>query len=409
MSGTALDSKPVFEARLRSIDVPNHIFEKLRDEGIDTLAKLAFLTGAQPGASDDDKFVDSISKVLGFDANNPIPMGLLAGLRRAWFEAHTVAVAEVRQKLERPEDAPKKLPLPEREVRRQSQQLRLVGVPVEGSTEPSHALVDMVFAMRDDDVVRYIEPMYCTTRTQELKGIKKEVSLRIDQMTGNVKQQVKETLIATDISNEFKLRTALQRRSLALDQLDLVPYEQSEKMHSYLFELTQKDVPSSHNPITMEQVMIADRQIWLYMAEHCRTGLTKDAMGVYPMAEAMKQALQDPIVLSLLQPLPRASSYAKAEKSMSNPGHRSEPYESKGKSKSRAKGKSKGKGKSRQSVPSVLRGGSATNREGYPICFNHNISGCSEAKNGERCNRGLHVCCKCFSEEHTFQTCSKKR
>ena len=38
--------------------------------------------------------------------------------------------------------------------------------------------------------------------------------------------------------------------------------------------------------------------------------------------------------------------------------------------------------------------------KGEPICFNFNLEGCALAKNGEKCKRGWHVCCKqgCFKD-----------
>ena len=116
MSFGALDSKAVFAARLKAIDIPNAAIQTLQTAGIDTMAKLAFLSSCQPGVGDDSPFVKALAAALGYDDYTTIPAGLLSGMRRIWFESHTIAVSEVRQKLEKPEDQNKKLPLPEREV-----------------------------------------------------------------------------------------------------------------------------------------------------------------------------------------------------------------------------------------------------------------------------------------------------
>ena len=169
MSVGALDSKAVFSARMKAVDIPDTVVQMLSDGGVDTMAKLAFLTGCQPGVGDDTPFVSAISRLLGYDDSNPIPAGLLAGLRRMWFESHTIAISEVRQKLEKSDDQPKRLPLAEREVRRLTQQNKLSGVLVEGNLEPSHSLIDAVYAIRDEELVKYIDPCNRTSRVQELR------------------------------------------------------------------------------------------------------------------------------------------------------------------------------------------------------------------------------------------------
>ena len=57
-------------------------------------------------------------------------------------------------------------------------------------------------------------------------------------------------------------------------------------------------------------------------------------------------------------------------------------------------GKSKSK-TTRTPMPKELLGHSNVTRSGEPICFDYNLPhGCTRAKAGQRCNKGLHVCCK---------------
>ena len=414
MAVGALDSKAVFEARLKAIDIPDVVTAALSAGGVDTMAKLAFLTGCQPGVGDDSPFVNAVSTMLGYDASNVIPAGLLAGLRRIWFESHTIAISEVRQKLEKSEDHPKRLPLAEREVRRTAQQNRLNGVLVEGALEPSHALIDAVYTIRDEEIVKYIEPCNCTSRLQELKGVKREQFLKIDGGAGNIKHVSRDVLGVTDVSSEYKLRLALQRRNLAFDQLDILPYEVGEKYVNMLFDLTTHTVPSTHSPITMEQIMIADKHVWLKISEVCRTGVCKSILG-YPLEEALKKALADPIVMSSLQPLPKSRGGSHSESWKKETSYRPGPYQDERPSYDKGKGKgkkgknksTKGSGKSKQytgggPMPNELRGGSSKNSDGVPVCFNFNLRGCQGAKPGERCQKGLHVCAKCFATDHVF-------
>jgi hypothetical protein len=281
-------------------------------------------------------------------------------------------------------------------------------------------LIDAVYTIRDEDIVRYIDPCNCTSRLQELKGVKKEQFLKIDGGTGNLKHVSRDVLGVTDVSSEYKLRQALQRRNLAFDQIDLLPYHSGEKYVNMLFDLTNHVVPSTHSPVTMEQIMIADKHIWLKISEVCRSGVSKTVHG-YPLEDALKIALADPIVMSSLQPLPKPRGHSQFDNVRKDyTPNRHYPYDSnrgfnneKG-SKGKGKGK-KGKGKSKSSasysstgpMPAELRGGSSKNAEGLPVCFNYNLRGCQGAKPGSRCQKGMHVCAKCFASDHIFGQCPK--
>ena len=71
-------------------------------------------------------------------------------------------------------------------------------------------------------------------------------------------------------------------------------------------------------------------------------------------------------------------------------------------------GKSKSGKKGAGLLPLALQGGSTRNNKGEPICFNFNLGGCSYARDGATCNKGLNCCAKCFATDHSFQNCPKK-
>ena len=57
----------------------------------------------------------------------------------------------------------------------------------------------------------------------------------------------------------------------------------------------------------------------------------------------------------------------------------------------------KGGGKGRThgaTIPAALQPGVARMTDGTPICFAFNLDGCNQAKPGQRCPRGMHVCTK---------------
>ena len=63
------------------------------------------------------------------------------------------------------------------------------------------------------------------------------------------------------------------------------------------------------------------------------------------------------------------------------------------KGKDRGKGKGGGKDTPKSALPPSLFGKASRTANGEPICYNYNLEhGCKEAKPGERCSRGWHVC-----------------
>ena len=415
----SLDSEHVFSARMHSLGLDATLAQELVDAGVTSMSKLAFICGVQPGVTDDKPFVQAIYDVLQRDsAARPIPTMQVALLRRLWFESHTCVMAEVKHKLEQTEESlPKKLPLVEREARRKLQVAKLTGVDLTGILEPAHSLIDYVWSLRESDTLKYVDPSKCGSRESEIKGQKKEQFLRTDT-SGRLVTYSKELVTSADTSNEYRLRLALQRRSLALDQVDILPYAISERYHDEFFALTMRQVPSSHSPISINQLMEADRTVWARCAQLCRDGLAPTS-GVYPLEEALRLAKVDPVVISILQPMLKATT--------SNREHRTAPYQKGGgkgshrsKFESRGKGdgnfqysnsgfRDSGKGKGgkkgkRGWLPPGLKGNQTT-RNGERICFAYNLQTCGV--NGNKCEKGLHVCTLC-NEAHPFSQCTKR-
>jgi hypothetical protein len=406
---TMLDSKPVFLARIRAAGLSEDAQDRLIHGGVDTLAKLAFLATVSPASGDDTKLFTELSELMNYTEAAPMNSLTKSILRRIWFESHATAIAEVKNKVERNDDAaPRKLPMPEREERRQKQQAKLTGVKVEGVHEPSHALIDMVHTMREDEQVKYLAPEHCTHREAELGGTKRESFLQSDA-GGRLKQVNRDIAIEADTSTVYKLRLCLQRRSLALDQLDLMNYQFSEDYHEHLFDLMQQPVPPGYAPLSVNQVLNADKMIWTYLASHCRTGISRRADGTLPMEVHLTAALASPIISSALQPLPKLGGNRVEHGGKGNRSNdrkpNSDPYPPKGYK--GAKGK-KGRGKGYKGRPEELAGTKTTTSKGKRICYAFNLHSCSKPVNGGGCSGGQHVCCGCESADHGYSTCPKK-
>ena len=155
------------------------------------------------------------------------------------------------------------------------------------------------------------------------------------------------------------------------------------------------------------------------MAELLRNGLSKDAAGDYPMCLAMTRCLSDPIINSMLQPLPKPSERAhqapvKDTHQTNRRPARDHPYPDKGKGRGRGSNKNKHgggkggwKGNTSKGGPGPLPGGlygHSQTKDKRRICYGFNLGTCSDSN----CERGAHVCCQCFGKDHSFQSCPKR-
>ena len=294
---------------------PAHVADLVAQD-IDTLAKLAYSAGVQPGGGDEAPFLKVIATAWKVEDPNAIPLGQLAAIRRCWYEAHTVAIAEIRDRVQRTEGSePARIPVPERESRLREQQQRLAGVEITSQLEPSHQLVDFCNQLRTDEQLRYICPSKCTSREQEIKGVRSESFLK-QQTDGSIKVVAREDSLSADLAGEFKVRLALQRRSLAMDVVKIAVYSEMESYHSHLFNLHLADVPDSHEKIGLQQILQADKMVFARMTEHTRAGISQKPDGSYPIHNALKLAMIDPIVIACLQPLPKSRAAANIGQSM---------------------------------------------------------------------------------------------
>ena len=282
-----MDSAPVFEQRLKACDVPDTAVAALKGVGVTSLSKLAFCTSYAPNMADDTPLVKFFTDTIG--AGNPLDPGVMSSLRRAFFEAHTFMLNDLRSKIDKKDDElPRKVPQPERNARIQAQRARLVGIDVVGPLEPSDSLIDLVSQQAEDEILRYIELELCTCRESEVKASRTSKSNK------------------ADLSTDYLIRQALQRRALAYDQIDVIPYSFLEKWNTYIFNLHYREPLNLegvlYNRISMAQILEADKQLWALASDNCRTGLQRTAAGNYPAQDALQEAKSDPLVVALLQP-----------------------------------------------------------------------------------------------------------
>ena len=385
---TVVDSTAHFDARLLESGISQTVLDSIKASGVDTLSRLAFAVGQpnQPLANDD---------ITGFlqTALGRAPSLLeTSTVKRLAFEAQTFLVASLRQSIEQTDDSvPRKIAFAERASRMQAIKTALLGVNISGEFEPSHLLLDKACSMYEKNIVVYLEPSTCVSRTLEVQGAKQSRELSLEKGSLVLTNQDQLTS-ATD--SEIKLHNALVRRGIALQFAKLMSHAQHTEWATFLFEALHRDAPPGYSRPSVAQLLQCDRAAWARLGSTVNS-IRQDQLGGYPLGDALLALRSDPYITLYLAPLARHGS-TQSDSGRRNTG----PYEStwhdrntKGKGKGK-KGSGKG-GKGNPPMPRDLHGKWHKTPKGEPICFGYNTTqGCPEknVKAGEKCRRGLHVC-----------------
>jgi hypothetical protein len=120
MSST-LDSEAAFTDRAKQIGLETWVIDKIKEKKFATFGRLAFGFAYSPQSSDEKPLRDFLAGLLDEEPSSD----QLASLRRLFFEAHTMALTDVRLRAESSPDpavATCKLPTAERVARQQAQE-----------------------------------------------------------------------------------------------------------------------------------------------------------------------------------------------------------------------------------------------------------------------------------------------
>ncbi|CAJ1458021.1 unnamed protein product [Effrenium voratum] len=324
------DSEANFRARAQALGLENNLVEKFVSAGINSLAKFAFSSNYVPGAGEDTPFVDAIQTVLDRDAS----LGELATLRRLHHEAYAMSAAELKLSVERcDETGLKRLTQPERAERLKKQQTRLTGLRIVGRMEPADRLVDTAVSQYEENRLAYIELSKCICKEQEiLAGSSRDDKQMAVDSSGIVRLRNKESKVDADLSTDLLLRQAFMRRALAYDQANVLGYLLHDQWIERLFESRVDCPPEGYAKISQQQVVNADRRLFVKLAELTRSGIQLTSAG-RPVDLVFEDAMNHPDVLHLLQPLPSTRTSEKRATEPKNDDPRKLPKaKSKGKS-----------------------------------------------------------------------------
>ena len=160
------------EGHCASVGAPASVVRSLKNAGITTFAGLAFACGTPQNPPSDETCREFANTLF---AAGP-SIGEMASLR-IQFEASTLMVAHVKSQVNQDaagSDAVRKIPAAEKQQRLRDQKARLGGVCIEGETEPSYALIDLVNSMVDNNCVLWIPSSKCGKKESEIQMNSKE-------------------------------------------------------------------------------------------------------------------------------------------------------------------------------------------------------------------------------------------
>ena len=108
------ESEPVFKTRCSQVGLDAADMDCLVKAGVNSLAKVAFMTSYTPGSGDDEDLIAALESALG----KPPSLGQKSSFRRLFHEAFAVTTNEMKMLVERTDETvPRKLSVPERAER----------------------------------------------------------------------------------------------------------------------------------------------------------------------------------------------------------------------------------------------------------------------------------------------------
>ena len=396
---TLLESSAAFDARALEHGLTHDQLQRLKDNGLINLSKLAFAIST-PGTSPDDTALKSLLH----EDPDMVTVGQLASIRRLMFDAQTLCAAQVKHILAGTESTKKAELVPaERAQRIEAQRARLAGMELTGPLECSHQSYDYVAKMIESNVPHYLEPHRFTTRASEVAKEKPGKELILDHSNLVVKDVERKDRCT--LQGDLQIFQALTRRSLACDLMGVCTYKCMERWHRFLMDAMQVSAPPGYRGTTTEQILRADRAAWVRMAEHV-TSLRRLADGTLPLDAALDALRTDPTVVFHMMPLPTATPKADKPAPKAPPPKKDAPTN---KPSSGGKGKGKGKaGKSKGKMPAELVGLHQNMKNGKRLCYNYNLEkGCPFAEAGKECQRGAHFCMRCLGVHPAYECPSK--
>ncbi|OLP98658.1 hypothetical protein AK812_SmicGene18869 [Symbiodinium microadriaticum] len=278
MSSTVLDSEASFRERCTRIGLSRELLERLVEAGYNTFGKLAFAASSTPQGLTDESVDSWLATVV-----TPAPSAFqISVIRRLLYESHSLNVAYLKSRVEgSAEGSVRKLPQAERNERIEAQRRRLSGLILTSHTTPAHSCIDHVTDMYENNTLKYLPINRWVSRFQEMSLQKKDSSVQMDN-EGNLKVVQKQTDPTCD---------------------NLCTFEAFETWINKLFEAVQRSVPKGYTSVTLGQIVIADREMFVRLADRLEGQLQKPIGAEKPMDSALRELSESQDINQFLQPL----------------------------------------------------------------------------------------------------------
>ncbi len=361
-----VDSAAAFKAHCNLIDGSGALKALLKANNLTTFSQLAFAAGTPQAPLSDEAF-----KEFGTQLNGGLDLTLasLARLRRLHFEAQTLVVAHLKSQVAADSsDSIRKLPL-----------ARLAGMQIRGDLQPSYGLIDIIANMSETSAIVQVPPAKCTKRDAEVQMTLKEKPQKVTVEQQTLKLASPPPSLKADTTSELQFQWAMQRRGFAFDQCRLIEHDTHNTWLNLLLQQMTKEPP----PVSMEQALGADTEVFTFMSQEIVGKLTADDRGRLPMNEKLKTLIYDPRITMHLLPLPKGQSRPIDTSTVEDPPVRRPAPNPKKKVRPAPSAKAKSK------CPAELKDFEQFDSEGNPICWSYNLSGCKEEVKDGRCKKAF--------------------
>ncbi|CAL1142518.1 unnamed protein product [Cladocopium goreaui] len=285
------------------LGVEDELKGELQTKGFETFGSLAFAVSTTPQQITDAILDAWLLKVT----NRDLSPYQTSCIRRLVVESHALALNDLQRKVDQPSDpqlSHRKLPMAERQTRQLEQETRLEGIMFSPEVTPSHALVDLCVNMLEQNVLTWIKPEECTSRSQEIQSLKRDPKVSLDA-SGTIKITSKTVNTTCAVSSELDLRNALQRRSLAMDQAKLCSFKEIELWVQHLFLSHERAQPSGFASVTLQQIIECDKQMFIRASNNLVGQLQGEpGSSMTPLDKEIRALRTSPELMPYLMPMP---------------------------------------------------------------------------------------------------------
>eukprot|EP00439_Symbiodinium_sp_Y106_P009248 s15453_g1.t1 len=145
----------------------------------------------------------------------------------------------------------------------------LIGITIDTWLEPSRALVDKAVGFAEEQCLGPLELSKCTSREAEMRSEKRDPeTFRLEKL--NIKVTKPQVALLAETSTDLHVRTCMQRRALAFHMAGIATVVVLDWIISRFFGHMMRSDSPGQQPVTLSQIVDADRTLWVLVAQETR-------------------------------------------------------------------------------------------------------------------------------------------